>query len=116
MSSSAPRRTAAAAAAAGLGAGEVRVAGSRHAQCSRAIRGPSIAKVGTKANPVWQKTWDEKREYVLDLYDAGDRRHRARSRPVLCVSLAAVRTAIVARLNTVTDIGMVHAYERYASD
>lgn len=32
------------------------------------------------------------------------------------MTLAAVRTAIVARLNTVTDIGAVHAYERYASD
>ena len=32
------------------------------------------------------------------------------------MSLAPIRAAIVARLNSVADIGVVHAYERYASD
>lgn len=32
------------------------------------------------------------------------------------MSVAAIRTAIVARLNSVSGIGVVHAYERYAAD
>ena len=32
------------------------------------------------------------------------------------MSIAQVRTAIVAALNSVPDIGIVHAYERYAND